>query len=158
MSEELTVRTHDENPNLVVTLADQKDVAYCDFKPTTKTEQVSLFNAVNSSQHRLADEINETIKVMHVYAEMVQCTNKETGEVTVQPRTVLIDEKGEGHQCVSLGIFTSIRKIFLMVGEPASWEYPLPIKIKQVTKDKFKMLSLELDAKAIEEEEKKLQK
>ena len=68
---------------------------YCSLKASTDEEKAMLFNIINNPEKRLADCINMTINASHLYIEVVNCTNEETGEVTACPRIVIIDEKGE---------------------------------------------------------------
>jgi hypothetical protein len=115
--------------------------AFCSLSAETPEQKKQLFNTMNNPDKRLADMIGETIKAKDIYVEVVQCTNKETGELTNQPRIVVIDEKGVSYQCVSIGIYSAIKKLINVYGVP-TWETPLPIKVKQISKDTKKILTL----------------
>lgn len=134
---------NDDAPNFIVDLT-SRQTSYCSLNAETPEEKKALFNAQNNSAKRLADCINETIAVKHVFVEVVNCINKETGEVNVCPRIVLIDDNGIGYACVSLGIFGAVKKLFYVFGEPLTWESPVTIKVKQITKDTKKMLSFDV--------------
>lgn len=118
--------------------------SYSSLLPTDKESAVKLYNAMNNPDERLADHINETIEVEHLYCEYVECINEETGAVDVVPRTVLFDSEGKTYAAVSRGIFTAMQKICMILGAPANWVSPVVVKVKQVTNKKNKMLSLEL--------------
>lgn len=118
--------------------------AYCSLQATDDRSRATLYNATNSSQERIGDHINETIKVAHIYVEAVQCTNRETGEIKACPRVVLITDTGIGYQAVSLGVYSSVKKLIQIYGEPSSWTAPLPLKIKQLTRGEYKVLTLEI--------------
>lgn len=134
---------NDDSPNFIVDLT-SRQTSYCSLDAETPEQKKALFNAQNNSAKRLADCINETIKVQHVFVEVVNCINKETGEVNICPRIVLIDDAGVGYACVSLGIFGAVKKMFYVFGEPRTWSEPVTIKVKQITKDTKKMLSFDV--------------
>lgn len=121
--------------------------AYCSLAASDDRSRATLYNATNATQERVGDHINEVINVAHVYVEAVQCTNRETGEVKTCPRVVLITDKGVGYQAVSMGVYGSIKKLIQIYGEPGTWEKPIPLKVKQITRGEFKILTLEIASK-----------
>lgn len=137
------IMTANDNENLIVDLTSAKQ-AYCSMNAQTPAEKAALFTATNNSQHRLSEKINEIITVQHIYVEVVMCTNKETGLSEYAPRVVFLDDKNEGYQCVSIGIYSAVKKMFQIFGEPSTWEKPLSIKVKQVTKGERKMLTFDV--------------
>lgn len=104
--------------------------AMCSIKAETAEEKALVFNAANNPQHKVADFINKKIMVKDIYAETLELVNKETGEVDKAPRIVLIDEAGEAYECVSVGMFSALKKLIATFGEP-TWEQPIPVVIKQ---------------------------
>jgi hypothetical protein len=74
------------------------------------------------------------INVKDIFVEVVTCVNEKTGEMTECPRTVLIDDKGIGYTAVSIGVFSSLKKIFAIFGEPKSWTEPVVLTPKLITK------------------------
>lgn len=132
-----------ENPFTEVSLKEeitQQNDSFCSMKAETPEDKANLFNATNNPAHRISDYINSVIKVKDIYCEVVNVTNRETGEISSCPRVVLIDEKGEGYQAVSYGVFSALKKMMAIYGLP-TWEPAIPIKIQQITKDKNKMLT-----------------
>lgn len=124
------------------------NAAYCSMIPETQEDKINLFNATNNPAHRIADHINEVIEVKDVFLETVTVAKKdeETGEEIQQmlPRTVLINNKGEGYTCTSFGIYSALKKLFSLIGEPSTWAAPVKIRIKQVSKNDRKSLTFEL--------------
>lgn len=124
-----------------------REAVFCSMTPKDDKERTQLFNAMNNPEKRLADEINMTIMAKDLYCEVVTVNHvdESTGEVVPQqlPRIVIIDDKGVGHQCVSIGIYSAIKKIIAMFGAP-TWEKPLALKIKNVSKGTRNMLTLEM--------------
>lgn len=104
--------------------------AMCSIKAETMEEKALVFNAANNPQHKVADFINKKIMVKDIYAETLELVNKETGEVDKAPRIVLIDEAGEAYECVSVGMFSALKKLIATFGEP-TWEQPIPVVVKQ---------------------------
>ena len=117
--------------------------SYCSMVATTKEQKAALFNAMNNPQFRLADYINKTITVKDVFAEIVRIANPETGEIQYCPRIVLIDKEGKAYQCVSLGIYSGLKKLMQVYGTP-TWEDGVVIRIKQLKKGTKSILTLEV--------------
>jgi hypothetical protein len=57
---------------------------------------------------------------------------------------VIIDDHGVGYACVSIGVYSAIKKLFQVYGEPETWKNPITLKVKQVTKGERKMLTLDI--------------
>lgn len=111
---------------------------YSSLIPKDKKEETILFNAINNPDYKISDFINTEILVQDVICEMVQCTNKETGEVSSLPRIILITPDNETYQAVSIGIYNSMKKVFAIKGLPETWTEPIKIKIQQVTRGERK--------------------
>lgn len=142
MENQIVIANQTKEEQMIAELNEQK-LSYCSLNAETADEQMILFNAMNNPEHRLADYINNIINVKDIFCEIVDCTNKETGEVNQAPRIVLIDDMGVGYACVSLGIFSAVKKLMQVFGNP-TWETPLPVKVVQVTKGTNKMLTLQV--------------
>lgn len=123
-----------ENRDFIMDLTAPRTISYCSMKPQNEKEEVQLFNAMNNPQHRLAECINMKLDIKDVYVEVVQMVNQATGVIQPAPRIVLIDTKNEGYTCVSLGVFGALQKIFQIKGEPTTWQHPLKIEVKSITK------------------------
>ena len=117
---------------------------YSSLIPKDKKEETILFNAINNPDYKISDFINTEIVVQNVICEMVQCINKETGELQSIPRIILITPNNETYQAVSVGIYNSMKKVFAIKGLPETWEEPIKIKIQQVTRGERKMLTFTL--------------
>lgn len=124
----------------------QRQTMFCSFNPQDPKGKAQLFKAMNNPDKRLGDCINMTILAKDLFCEVVKCVNKETGEVDQCPRIVIIDEDGVGYQAVSLGVFSAVKKLMGVFGQP-TWETPIPLVIKQITKGEKKLLTLDIDEK-----------
>lgn len=121
-----------------------RQTSFCSLTATTPEEKAKLFNLMNTPQHRLSDMINMSIEVTDIFVETVQCANKD-GEIILTPRIVLIDKNREGYQCVSMGIYGALKKLFSIYGTP-HWEEPLSLTVKQITKGEYKILTIVVSA------------
>lgn len=117
--------------------------SFSSLKASTDEEKAHLFNSINNPEKRLSDCINMTINAKDLYIEVVNCTKEETGEITACPRIVIIDDKGVSYQAVSLGIYSALKKVIGIFGAP-TWEKPIKMEVKQVTKGQRKMLTLNI--------------
>lgn len=104
---------------------------YCTMQAEDKKSKARLFNAC-SSPVKLSDCINIPLDIIHFYVEVIQCANKESGELVNVPRVVLIDMKGKGYQAVSVGIYNSVKRIVAMFGHPSTWTEPVRVVTKNV--------------------------
>lgn len=118
-----------------------KLAAYCSVRAETMAEKALVFNAANNPQHKVNDFINKLIMLKDVYAETLELVNQETGEYEKAPRIVLIDENGEAYECVSVGMFSSLKKLIATFGEP-TWNEPIPVIVKQEKVKNGSMLTL----------------
>ena len=123
----------DDDEKMVADLTTRR-VSYCSLTAETAKEKTTLYNAMNNPQNRVKDCINETIALKDVFVEVVHCVNRETGESVAAPRVVFIDNNGIGYQCVSTGVFSALKKLFAVFGEPRTWDKPGNIKIKQLNR------------------------
>ena len=139
------VMTMDDNKNFVADLT-SRQTTFCSLKANTLKERAMLFKAMNNPANRIGDCINMTINAKDLFCEVVNCVNQQTGEVQSCPRIVIIDDKGVGYQAVSLGVFSAIKKIIQVFGAP-TWETPLPLVVKQITKGEKKLLTFDVDFK-----------
>lgn len=115
--------------------------AFCSVKADSMEAKALVFNAANNPQHKVNDFINKKIMVKDVYAETLELVNKESGEIEKAPRIVLIDAEGEAYECVSVGMFSSLKKLLATFGEP-TWEEPIPVVIEQVKVANGTMLTM----------------
>lgn len=139
------VLTMDDNKNFIADLT-SRQTTFCSLNASTPKEKAMLFKAMNNPEKRVGDCINMTINAKDLFCEVVNCVNQQTGEVEACPRIVIIDDKGVGYQAVSLGVYSAIKKIIQVFGVP-TWETPLPLVVKQITKGERKLLTFDVDFK-----------
>lgn len=136
--------TMDEDEKFIMDLTSERKVQFCSMTPKNEDEEIVLYNAMNAPEKRVGDCINMIIEVKHIYCEAVTCVNRESGEESVCPRIVLIDKDGVGYQAVSMGIYSAVKKLMTIKGNPATWKKPVKLKVTQVTKGDRKLLTLNM--------------
>lgn len=90
----------------------------------------ALFNALSAESTKLSSMINKTISIVDVYAEVVESTDEETGEVGKFTMLLLFDKDGTVYRCGSTGVLTSLRRAFLLYGPP-TWKDGLKFEVIQ---------------------------
>lgn len=134
---DLAPRTYD-----IKELSHPESNAFCSINEDSLEAKKLVYNASNNPTHKIDDYINKEIALKDVFVEIIELVNENTGELEQAPRIVLIDDKGESYQCVSTGIFGSLKKLMAIFGEP-TWEEPIHVVVKQVKVKRGTMLTLE---------------
>ena len=109
--------------------------SYCSIKGDTREAKVAMYNAINSPDHKLSDFVGKKLNIKDISIERVENPSDETGEMVANARVVLIDENGESYTCVSSGIYSAIKKLVAVFGEP-TWEPALPVEIQNISTKK----------------------
>lgn len=120
-----------------------RNISFCSMVANTLEEKANLYNAMNNPTDRLADHINEVINVKDIFVEVVELESETTGNKEKAPRIVLIDDAGLSYACVSFGIYNALRKLISIYGQP-TWTTPIPIKIRQISKNNRSLLTLDV--------------
>ena len=93
---------------------------YSSIKGTDFAAKLKVAAAVTSSEP-VAEHLGKTINMVNVVIHPVELVNEETGELQTNARTVIIDDKGKAYHAISGVIFTRLRDLLAMLGEPATW-------------------------------------
>lgn len=109
--------------------------SYCSIKGDSREALVAMYNAINSPDHKLSDFVGKKLNIIDISIERVENMNEETGEMAANARVVLIDENGESYNCVSSGIYSAIKKLVAVFGEP-TWEPALPVEVQNLSTKK----------------------
>lgn len=118
-----------ENNSQLVKANMSTDKSYCSIVPNSEEEKIKLFNALESCDAKLNDEVGQIIKVKDVYVNEYPKTDKNTGETRIGHRTILFDEDGKTHVTASNYFYISLMKLLTVWGEPTTWPKPKTIKI-----------------------------
>lgn len=128
-------------------LDDLQSQSWFSGKANTQDEKINLYNATANPEFRINDEINMPIEVKDVSIEVIELVSENTGELQKCPRIVIIDSQYRGHVAVSTGVYNAMKRLFAQVGQPATWDKPLTIIPKQITKGNRKILTFNIAVK-----------
>ncbi len=142
--EDFQIITSDEQPGFIAQLTNNKLTSYSSLKTDSMADKAKFYNVMNNPEKRVSEMIGKTIILKDVFVEVIELINQETGETSTCPRTVLIDDKGIGYQAVSVGVFSAIKKLFDVYGTPEKWTEPLPIEVRQISKNTRNILTFKI--------------
>jgi hypothetical protein len=145
MDEQTTSITKIEMDNGFVGQLTARNTMFCSLKAIDEKGKAILFKAINNPEKRIADCINLKINAKDLFCETVRVKN-EDGTEQECPRIVIIDDKGVGYQAVSLGVFSAMKKLIGVYGA-STWEKPLPLLVKQITKGTRSLLTFDVETK-----------
>lgn len=80
----------------------------------------------------LADMIGKDIAIRHVVAHRIEMVDKDTGEVSIGDRIVLVATDGAAYGSVSDGVRRSLQLLMQVYGKPP-WTPPLLLTMQQIT-------------------------
>lgn len=103
-----------------------------------------VLRCLGECDERVKQCINAKITVANIFAHMVELANDETGEISQQPRVVLISPDGLTYECVSQGVYRDVSALIWLFGKPP-WNPPLELIPRLIDlKGGRNMLKLEL--------------
>lgn len=106
--------------NEIVALTKGEAAFYSSIKGDDLNAKVQTLEAMSNAEN-LADHLSETIKLANIIIQEVTLVNKETGKVDDAPRITLIDEDGKSFVATSVGVFSSVKQLIGVAGEPGTW-------------------------------------
>lgn len=109
----------------------KKGVSYCSMQAVDQRSKVSLYNAI-SQPEKIKKIINVPINLAHIYIDAISLYDENTEAYITVPRVVLIDDKANGYQSISLGMYESVKRMIQMFGEPSEWAKPLKVKVIEI--------------------------
>lgn len=118
-------------------------VGYSSMNVQDHDQAVAFYNAVTNPTGKLKEHINETLNLVHVSVELIE-VKREDGSANIAPRIVLVTDAGESYSCVSVGVYSALKRIFSLFGTPDTWKNPLPIKPVLQAIKKGQVLSIQL--------------
>jgi hypothetical protein len=104
---------------------------YSSIKGTDFTSRVAVAKAMTTSKP-IDENLDKVINLRNIIVQPVTLTNPNTGEQDNVLRTVLLDDKMNAFHATSKGIDTAVRNILGVIGDPSTWDGPVPIKVVKV--------------------------
>lgn len=117
---------------------------YVSFDVEKRENKAKLVNALTGNCERLKDHVNETIELVDFVIHPVDVTDTNTGEVTSAVRTVLFSENGTTYACTSVGVKNALKAVVMTYGEPTMWDEPVKVKVIQLSRGMYNILSLQI--------------
>lgn len=135
----------ENNGSVMVSDVMNTGVSYTDMNLADRSAAVSFYNATSNPTDKLKEHVNEVLSLVHVSVECVEVSEENgTDEKTLAPRIVLITEDGHSYACVSIGVYQSLKRMFMLLGTPDTWTEPVKIKPVLISTKKGQVLSLNL--------------
>lgn len=97
-----------------------------DFEARKKT-----YSAVSSAK-KIRESLGKKINLENIIVQPIEVADENTGEISKQPRVILIDADGTAYYGISGGLFRSVGDVIGMLGEPETWPAPLPVVVKEM--------------------------
>lgn len=145
MEEKNEIVAQSNNMNLVNEIEYSSKEVFCSLSGDTIEEKTKIFNAMSKCDFRVADKLNTPIQLKDVIIQRYTKVDEQTGEVQDKKRIILIDGEGTTYASASNGLFSSLMKLFAIIGMPHTWETPLPIKVIETeTKNKTKTYEIQI--------------
>ncbi len=107
--------------------------------------KAGILGAMQDADYNLMNYFDDNpgavVNMKDVLIHNVQIADETSGELTTQPRTVIIDDKGVTYASVSMGVLGSLQKIFAIFGTP-SYKKPLKIQARRVKTRKYSTINI----------------
>lgn len=131
---------------------DESKVIFSSIKTESFDDKLKVLKMTNTPDFRIKDFVNLQITIKDIFIESVSVRQEdkdENGNVKFEtcPRVIIIDEKGKSYVAVSFGVFSAIKRLIEMLGSPDTWEHPIVVNVKQITKGERTMLTFEPNVK-----------
>lgn len=123
-----------KNNEVLTAMSDETIGMFTTMVAETEEDKKTLYNAMNSPTGRVKDMINQIIELKDIYYESTEYKDEETGEMKEGRRIVLICADGTSYSTAAIGVFNSLKKIFMVLGSPSTWEHPVKVKIVQLSR------------------------
>lgn len=116
--------------NRMAGLSGNRQMFATSFDTSNKEGQIKLLGAINDAEP-IDEHLDEVINLTDFVAQIVEFVD-EAGEMQEGIRVVLLDDAGNSYAAMSEGILKSLQTFVSVLGDPAGWKEPLPIKIVRV--------------------------
>ena len=116
---------------------------FVSFRPVTAPEKARLYRAMTKPDFKIADCINQQIRLTDVFVEWVEVTDRTTGQIDTVPRCVLFDVNGKTYAATSRGIANALERLSMVYGMP-HWDTPIPVVVRQVQANERRFYTLDI--------------
>ena len=106
-----------------------QNALFSTFKGEGSEVKISIAKAMET-ENKLSSMVGKTINWKDFIAYPVDMIDKDTGEVSVKIRSIIIDADGSAYASVSNIIAKDINRLFSIFGYCGTWDKPLAITVK----------------------------
>lgn len=99
---------------------------YSSIKGDDQAAKLEILSGMNNAV-QLDDNLDKAFMLKDVIMQGVELVNEETGQLNEAARITLIADDGTAYAATSVGVFTSVKQIIGVLGEPHTWEGPIEV-------------------------------
>lgn len=127
--EESTARGVTDVDKAIRNLNDPESGYYSSIKNESFADGLKVASALTSSKP-LDEHLGETINLRNFIVMPVDLADEKSGEITTQPRVIIIDDAGESYHATSVGLLSALNNIVAGLNrQPADWPEAIPVKV-----------------------------
>jgi hypothetical protein len=116
---------------------------YSSITGTNFADKIKVVEALSNSVAIDPDHIGTVINLKDFIAQAIKINDTVNGGMIDAARVILIDEDGTSYHATSVGLASALRTLVQVVGEPATWEAPIPVTVAvQKTRANFRVFTL----------------
>lgn len=90
--------------------------------------KVKLYSALQNAE-KLADHLNEPLRMVNAVAQSVQVTDEQTGEMTSSARVIIVTDDDKAYAATSPTLLAGLNTMFGIFGTPNTWKQPIAVKV-----------------------------
>lgn len=120
-----------ENKNTILTVLKNDDFQTAYVKDIADTkEKIEMYNALTSPVKKMSECIGDVLKVKNIAITPVEIEDRETGEIKILPKTIILTHDGDSYVAVSIGVYNSITGMYNIFKEEFE-KGEMTVKIRQ---------------------------
>lgn len=123
---------------------------FSSFTPQDQQGKIRMYNAVNSSENRLADNVGKEVRIRDVIVKKVSLADRTpSGGWTEEDasrdgfRTILIDDEDKAYTATSNGVYSSVMTMYSIFGT-LHFDEPLTVEVQQIKATRGSTLTLRI--------------
>lgn len=96
---------------------------YSSIKGDDMDSKLAVASALSNAES-LSDNLNQHLAVKDIIVQHVELVN-EKGQLESAPRITIITADGKAYSATSIGVFSAVKQLLGVVGEPETWTKPI---------------------------------
>lgn len=97
---------------------------YSSIKGDDMDSKLAVASALSNAES-LSDNLNKHLAVKDLIVQHVELVNEQTGKLESAPRITIITADGAAYSATSIGVFSAVKQLLGVVGEPETWTKPI---------------------------------